>query len=154
MIEKTQNYLNKWTPNSPLTGEMIVEASIANNFPVDFILTVCHAESHCGTKGRAVETRNPFNVGNTDFGDWKEVVCGIANWCLDDWATGLAKFINLIKGCYFEEGESISINTYMERDFRAVRCEVKSKRYMTDVNSKSKYLELLNKPNGVLEMLK
>jgi hypothetical protein len=42
----------------------------------------------------------------------------------------------------------------MERDFKAVRCNIAGKRYMTDVNSKSKYLELLNKPSGVLEMLK
>jgi hypothetical protein len=153
LANKIQNYLNRWTPNSPLNAEMIIETSQASGVPVDFILTVCHAESHCGTKGRAVQTKNPFNVGNTDAGDWKSVVCGRANWCLNSWAEGLAKFTALIKNCYFEEGEKITLTKYIDRDFRAVRCGIQGKRYMTDRNAAAKYLELMHKPGGVLAIL-
>jgi len=127
---------------------MIQSVSKYYEIPAGFILAVGHNESHMGTAGRAVQTMNPMNVGNTDAGDYKAVVCGVANNCLSGWEQGLATFARLIKDCYFAEGEPIRLETWMARDFRAVRCNIAGKRYMTDKGALSKYqtrIQNLNK---------
>jgi hypothetical protein len=85
-----------------------------------------------------------YNVGNTDAGDYLPVVCGVANNCLNSYEEGVYTYINLIKGCYFHENEEIKIETFIERDFRAVRCNIKGKRYMTDTRALTKYREKLD----------
>ena len=140
-IEGVEAYRAKYFPNSPVTTQMIVDSSIKSGVPVDFILAVGHNESHLGTKGRAVQTKNPMNVGNTDAGDYKAVRCGVANNCLSDWQAGLDAFTSLISRCYFNEGEPIKLQTWIDRDFRAVRCNIAGKRYMTDRRATIKYQE-------------
>ena len=137
-------YRQTYFPYSPVTTEMIVRISDHYNIPVGFILAVGHNESHMGTKGRAVATMNPMNVGNTDAGDYKAVVCGVANNCLNDWEQGLNAFGTLIRDCYFHEGEEIKLDTWMARDFRAVRCGLEGKRYMTDWRALGKYQERIH----------
>ena len=139
--EEVQAYINTYFPHSPVTAEMITRVGAHYNIPAGFILAVGHNESHMGTKGRAVETMNPMNVGNTDGGDYKAVICGVANNCLSGWEEGLDQFASLISRCYFHEGEEIRLDTWIGRDFRAVRCGLEGKRYMTDVNSFWKYQE-------------
>ncbi len=144
-IESIQTYINKYFPTSPVTAQMIVDQSVKSGVPVGFILAVGHNESHMGTKGRAVQTRNPFNVGNTDAGDTKAVDCATSyNNCLVGWQAGLDAFTSLITRCYFNEGEPISLQTWVDRDFRAVRCNIAGKRYMTDVRASQKYVERIN----------
>jgi hypothetical protein len=126
---------------------MIIEASHQTKIPVGFILAVGHNESHLGTKGRAVQTRNPFNVGNTDSGDSKAVKCGVANNCLNNWQAGLNAFTSLITRCYFNEDEQIKLQTWVDRDFRAARCNIAGKRYMTDYRAKAKYAERIRNLN-------
>jgi hypothetical protein len=137
-------YRAKYFPNSPVTTDMIMATSEKYNIPAGMILAFGHNESHMGTKGRAVQTKNPMNVGNTDAGDYKAVRCGFANNCLSDWQAGLDAFGSLISRCYFNEGEAINLQTMIDRDFRAVRCNVKGKRYMTDRRAVSKYQERIN----------
>jgi hypothetical protein len=120
---------------------MIFNQSAKSGVPADFILAVGHNESHMGTKGRAVQTKNPMNVGNTDGGDYKTVRCGIYNNCLSDWQAGLDAFTSLITRCYFHEGEEIKLQTWIDRDFRAVRCNIAGKRYMSDTRAGIKYAE-------------
>jgi hypothetical protein len=139
--EQIQAYINTYFPYSPVTAEMIERVGTHYNIPAGFILAVGHNESHMGTKGRAVETMNPFNVGNTDGGDYKAVVCGVANNCLSGWEEGLNTFAKLISECYFYEGEEIKLDTWISRDFRAVRCGLEGKRYMTDWSALGKYQE-------------
>jgi hypothetical protein len=141
-IEKIQKYKDKYFPTSPITAEMIFNQSAKSGVPADFILAVGHNESHMGTKGRAVQTKNPFNVGNTDAGDTKAVNCSTNyNNCLEGWQAGLDAFTSLITRCYFHEGEEIKLQTWIDRDFRAVRCNIAGKRYMTDTRAKIKYAE-------------
>ena len=130
-----------YTPGSPLTAQMIIDTADKFSIPDGFILAVGHNESHMGTKGRAVQTMNPFNVGNTDFGDGKIVTCGVANNCLNSWQQGLEQFASLITRCYFDEGETIHLETWVGRDFRAVRCNIAGKRYMTSQYVKVQYVE-------------
>jgi hypothetical protein len=134
-------YRAKYFPNSPVTTDMIMATSEKYQIPAGMILAFGHNESHMGTKGRAVQTKNPMNVGNTDAGDYKAVRCGFANNCLSDWQAGLDAFASLISRCYFNEGEAINLQTMIDRDFRAVRCNVKGKRYQTDTRAKMKYEE-------------
>jgi len=142
-VAKTQAYIDKYSNNSPLTGEMLVKISEERNFPVSFMLAVAHNESHFGTKGRAVGTNNPYNVGNTDAGDYKAVQCGVANWCLESPEQGVHTFVDLISTRYFNEGEQISLQTWIDRDFRAVNGTIAGKRYQTDKQALVKYQERL-----------
>jgi hypothetical protein len=143
LIEETKKIIGD-NP-SPISPERWVELSQELDFPLDFMLAVAHNESHFGTRGRAVETKNIFNVGNTDCGDGKPVQKDHCNNFIDSYELGVLEFAKLIKNCYFEEDEQITIEKWIERDFRAVRCEIKGKRYMTDKFSKFKYNSIIKK---------
>ena len=124
---------------SPISAERWIELSNELDMPLDFLLVSAFQESHFGTKGRAVQTQNIFNVGNTDCGDGKPAVEDECNRFIESWEVGVFEFAKLIKNCYFNENEEIKIKTWIERDFRAVRCNFKGKRYMSDSFSKFKY---------------
>jgi len=146
-IAKIQSYINRYFPNTPLTAQQLAEAGAKNNIPVGFILAVGHNESHLGTKGRAVETKNPFNVGNVTAGDYLPTNCNLYSNCLDSWQSGLDNFTSLMVRCYFHENEEIKLQTWIDRDFKAVRCNIAGKRYMTDWGAKWKYQERINNLN-------
>jgi hypothetical protein len=84
--KQTQRYINSKAKDSPVTGKMIIRA--ANKYKVDprMILAIIQQDSSIGTVGRAVRTKNPGNVGNTDsgatryYGSWKEGVEAVAEW--------------------------------------------------------------------------
>jgi protein involved in sex pheromone biosynthesis len=140
-INQIQKYKDNYFPTSPITAEMIFNQSAKSGVPADFILAVGHNESHMGTKGRAVQTKNPMNVGNVTAGDNKPTNCSQHSNCLNDWQTGLDAFTSLISQCYFHEDEEIKLQTWIDRDFRAVRCNIAGKRYMTDTRASIKYAE-------------
>jgi hypothetical protein len=79
-------YINKKAENSPVTGYMILSA--ANTYAVDarLMMAIMEQDSHFGTRGIAVRTLNPGNVGNNDDGDtrtypsWEEGVIAVAKW--------------------------------------------------------------------------
>ena len=137
-------YRAKYFPNSPVTTDMIIKASEESGVPAGFILAVGHNESHMGTKGRAVATKNPFNVGNVTAGDNKPTNCNRFSNCLNDWQEGVNAFTSLITRCYFNEGEPIKLQTWIDRDFRAVRCNIAGKRYMTSNRVLPLYQERIN----------
>lgn len=150
-LAKVQRAINVLSfGKSPLTAEMVSNASKSSGVPVDFILTAGTLESHLGTAGRAVPTKNAFNLGNTDCGDYKPAVRNSCNSFKNDWESGLNAFTSLIRNCYFDEGEKITLETYIARDFRAVRCSVKGSRYMTDRMAKSKYLAKIGEVRKLL----
>jgi hypothetical protein len=79
-------YINKKAESSPVTGYMILSA--ANTYAVDarLMMAIMEQDSHFGTRGIAVRTLNPGNVGNNDDGDtrtypsWEEGVIAVAKW--------------------------------------------------------------------------
>jgi hypothetical protein len=133
------NKVKKIVKNSPIPAARWIELSQELNFPLDFLLTAGKIESHFGTRGRAVRTKNIFNVGNTDGGDYKPVAHDSFNSFNDSFEKGLVRYAQLIRDCYFLENEKISLRTFIKRDFRAVRCSQAGKRYMTDRLAKQKY---------------
>lgn len=150
---RTQNYINTYFSNTPASAEMLVNIAQQNNFPLDFLLLQGHLESHMCTKGRGAQSNNCHNVDNTDAGDYKPTVCGQFTACLADVVTGEQKFINLIQNCYFNNNEEVSIQKFIDYDFRIQRtippyCSASvGSRYMTDGRSRSKY------ENGVVNYI-
>lgn len=138
---KINQYFAKYTPGTPLTAEMIITYADKYQIPDGFFLAVCHNESHCGTKGRAIPTKNPFNVGNITAGDNKATNCQKYSNCLGSFEEGVEAFARLISAKYFNENEKITLETWVNRDFTAVRGDVKGSRYMTDQGSLTKYKE-------------
>ena len=138
------NKVKKIVKNSPIPAVRWIELSQELNFPLDFLLTAGKIESHFGTRGRAVQTKNIFNVGNTDGGDYKAVKYNSFNSFNSSFEAGLIRYVDLIRNCYFFEGEEIRLKTFIQRDFRAVRCSQAGKRYMTDRLAKPKYKIISN----------
>ena len=133
------NKVKKIVKNSPIPAVRWIELSQELNFPLDFLLTAAKIESHFGTRGRAVKTKNIFNVGNTDGGDYKTVTHNEFNSFNSSFEAGLIRYAKLIRNCYFFEDEEISLKTFIQRDFKAVRCSQAGKRYMSDKLAKPKY---------------
>lgn len=77
-------YIHRIAPNSPITGDQVMKASIAKGVTPGMILAIMEQDSTFGTQGKAVRTKNPGNVGNTDSGDtkafrdWQEGVLAVA----------------------------------------------------------------------------
>lgn len=128
---------------SPVPSSKICEISEAENFPVDFLLVAGIAEGHFGTRGAATETLNIFNVGNTDCGDNRKRVDDGCSRFESSWVDSIYTYINLIRNCYFLEGEPISLDTFINRNFIAQRCDVKGLRYMTTVGTQQAYRDIL-----------
>lgn len=78
------SYIRRIAPNSPVKGNYVVNAS--NKYGVDprLILAIMVQDSTLGTAGKAVRTKNPGNVGNTDsgatktFASWEQGVDAVA----------------------------------------------------------------------------
>ncbi len=77
-------YIRKVAPNSPVTGKDVLDAAAATGTPPALILAIMQQDSTFGTKGKAVRTLNPGNVGNTDSGatrtypTWRDGVFAVA----------------------------------------------------------------------------
>jgi hypothetical protein len=145
LVERTKAYFKNHFPTSPVDPEELVNLAQLHNFPLDFIILNGHLESHMCTKGRGADSNNCHNVNNTDAGDYKPTVCGQYTECLNNVYIGEVKFINLIKNCYMNENQLITLQAWLDQDFRIQRtvapyCNAsKGSRYMTDVKSLSKY---------------
>lgn len=78
-------YIKKITPNSPITGSQIMAAANQTGVSPGMILAIIQQDSTFGTAGKAIRTKNPGNVGNTDSGatqsfpDWQSGVLAVAN---------------------------------------------------------------------------
>jgi len=81
---EAQSYINTVASNSPVSGLDVMSASTAYGVPPALILAMMQQDSSFGTKGKAVRTKNPGNVGNTDsgasvfHGSWREGVFAVA----------------------------------------------------------------------------
>ena len=82
--EVSDTYISKVAPNSPIKANTVIAS--ANKYGVDpkLVLAIMVQDSTLGTKGLAVRTKNPGNVGNTDsgatrtYGSWDEGVDAVA----------------------------------------------------------------------------
>lgn len=79
-------YIKSRAPKSPVTGQMILNASSTAGVDPKLVLAIIQNDSSFGTKGKAVSTFNPGNVGNDDEGNikkypsWEAGVLAVANW--------------------------------------------------------------------------
>ena len=85
-VSKITSYIQSVAPDSPITGEMVVNS--AKKFDVDHkvLLALMQQDSAFGTKGKGSRTHNPGNVGNddtgreVDYGSWEAGVDAVAGW--------------------------------------------------------------------------
>lgn len=81
-----EQIINQLAPNSPITGQMIINS--AQKYGVDpaLMVSLMQQDSQMGTKGKAVKTFNPGNIGNDDsgktvnMGSWANGVDAVAHW--------------------------------------------------------------------------
>ena len=85
-VEDINLYINSKAANSPVTGEMILNAAKEYAVDVRLMMAIMELDSSFGTLGIAVNTLNPGNVGNDDDGNirnyktWQEGVSAVAEW--------------------------------------------------------------------------
>jgi hypothetical protein len=60
-----QSYVSSQAPNSPITGQMVYQASSSYGVDPRLMMGMLQLESNFGTAGQATTTMNPGNVGNT-----------------------------------------------------------------------------------------
>jgi hypothetical protein len=79
-------YIQGKYPGSPVTGQMILNAAVAEEVDARLMMAIMEQDSRFGTVGLAVSTINPGNVGNDDAGNtqtydsWQEGVTAVAEW--------------------------------------------------------------------------
>ena len=81
--EKINDYIKGKYLSSPVTGEMIVSASLAYKVDERLMMAMMQQDSSFGTAGLSVGTLNPGNNndGNTrTYGSWQEGVTAVAEW--------------------------------------------------------------------------
>ena len=90
-------YIRQVAPESPITGEMIDKYAKQYDLDPKLLLSMLQQDSSLGTKGKAIRTKNPGNVGNDDtgalqfFDSWEEGVEAEAKWLAKHKVTGKAK---------------------------------------------------------------
>lgn len=83
-VADIDNYIQSRYPNSPVTGQMIANSAGKYGVSWEMMTAIMAQDSSMGTAGKAVRTKNPGNVGNTDsggtrtFGSWQEGVDAVA----------------------------------------------------------------------------
>lgn len=78
-------YIDSEAISSPVTGQMVIDATIKYNVDRRLTLAIMELDSRFGTAGVAVSTLNPGNVGNTGtstkiYNSWTEGVDAVAEW--------------------------------------------------------------------------
>ncbi|MBT7706086.1 hypothetical protein HN747_01425 [archaeon] len=137
LVKNVQNVINFYGGDkAPITADQIIASSRKTGVPIDMYLVSGAQEGHFGTRGRAAETRNIYNVGNVDNG---------TNSHQNSWETGLDKFGSVIATQYFP-GETASLEKFIERDFK----RADGARYMTNKNSKESYKSISKRVKRML----
>lgn len=69
LLDNTQKELEKY--NSPILAQEVINTSTKYNVPVEYIMAFMKNDSSYGTAWKWADTRNPWNVWNTDDGSTK-----------------------------------------------------------------------------------
>ncbi len=87
-VEDMDNYIQQVAPGSPVTGQMIANASEQFGVSWETQMAIMQQDSSFGTAGAGARSFNPGNVGNTEtatstgqlvnFGDWQSGVNAVA----------------------------------------------------------------------------
>lgn len=118
-INELTTRLAKYGNKPYLTGEEAVRISDEFNIPLDFILVQGLKESNFGTAGRAVLSKNTFNVGNVTEGDGKPTNCndGLSK-CYSNVQAAHNRWANLVTSCYLRPEQPRTIQAFMDNGFR------------------------------------
>ena len=85
-VQDIDNYIQIQAPGSPITGQMIANASSKYGVPWEMMTAMMQQDSSLGTKGKGARTFNPGNVGNDDagnirnYGNWQSGVDAVGQW--------------------------------------------------------------------------
>jgi hypothetical protein len=84
-VDQIDAYMKNAAPTTPLTGDMVLNASIKYAVDTRLILAIMEQDSAFGTLGVATRTFNPGNVGNTGsaertYPSWEAGVDAVALW--------------------------------------------------------------------------
>ena len=150
LIAKTKEYIAKYSQKKVvLDAEMVVNFAQKKQFPLDLILVQAQVESNFCTLGRAVQSKQCWNIGAFDEGDTKPTSCvdGLTI-CQNSYLEGLELYQNFMVNCHFHEGEKPTLQRFIDRDFRQVRtgsgiCGGIGKRYATAPDYRSKIISIL-----------
>lgn len=77
-------YIQSTAKGSPVRGKDVLDAAEKYDVDPNLVLALMQQDSTFGTKGKAVRTKNPGNVGNTDsggtqgFASWRDGVFAVA----------------------------------------------------------------------------
>ncbi|MCX7952652.1 MAG: glucosaminidase domain-containing protein [Deltaproteobacteria bacterium] len=123
-----QIYYDATGGKPPVPGEVLLSFCERYNYDPTLLLAQAIAESHCGTRGRAVFTKNIFNVGNTDNGQ---------NRYFSSWEEGVVAYLELMKSSYGDTAEEV-----LASDFRRIDG---GGRYATDPAYTQKIYNLVHK---------
>lgn len=83
-VEQMNDYIQSVAPGSPVTGQMIANASEKFGTSWETMMAIMQQDSSFGTAGKGARTFNPGNVGNTDsgaevdYGSWQAGVDAVA----------------------------------------------------------------------------
>lgn len=78
-VDTLQKYIDNHAKGSPVTAQMIINASSTYGLDPSLLTTVLLHESDFGTAGVATKTNNPGNIGNT----------GVATQAYNSWQQGV-----------------------------------------------------------------
>ena len=78
-------YIQSINTGSPVTGDMVLKASMTYGVDIPLLLAIMQNDSSFGTAGVGARTNNPGNVGNTgteerSYPTWEEGVLAVAYW--------------------------------------------------------------------------
>lgn len=85
-VAEMDAYIQQVAPGSPITGQMVANASQQNQIPWEMLVAMMQQDSNLGTAGKGAKTFNPGNVGNDDagnlrnYGSWQSGVNAVGDW--------------------------------------------------------------------------
>lgn len=91
--KSAQNVIDRLSPNSPITGEMVMSSSKRYGVDPSLMIAIMQQDSSLGTAGLGAKTKNAGNVGNDDAGNtvtfdsWGKGVDAVGKWLSNHKAT-------------------------------------------------------------------
>lgn len=115
---KVQAYIDKMSGGkSPLNASFFIRLSEETQVPIQLILAQAAQESNFGTRGRAVRTKNMFNIGNYTEGDLYppgHPKNTMNSKFMNSWEKGAYAYANIVKRDYLKDKDMNELlNSYV-----------------------------------------